>query len=122
MATQTFAALGVDAGFVKVLASKGITEPTPIQECCIPDALSGRDLCGRAQTGSGKTLAFGIPIVQRIEQARRRRPRALVLVPTRELARQIVSALMPLARAASLRVTAIYGGASMGAQVALVDA
>jgi superfamily II DNA/RNA helicase len=122
----SFAALGVAPELVSALESQGITEPFPIQALTIADALSGRDVCGKAKTGSGKTLAFGVPILQRLGQdartTRRRRPRGLVLVPTRELARQVADVLLPLAEKAGLQLTPCYGGAGMDAQIkALTD-
>ncbi len=89
------------AALTAALAEVGITEPTPVQAAVIPDALSGADVLGRARTGSGKTLAFGIPLLARLAGARSRpsRPRALVIVPTRELANQVTKAMYPLARA-----------------------
>lgn len=85
----TFADLGVPATLCASLARRGIAEPFPIQILTLPDALAGRDICGRAPTGSGKTLAFGLAIVDQLDKAQPRRPRALVLVPTRELAAQV---------------------------------
>ena len=85
----TFADLGVPSDIADRLARRGITEAFPIQSATLADALSGRDICGRAPTGSGKTLAFGIPLIARVGKARARRPRGLVLVPTRELAAQV---------------------------------
>jgi superfamily II DNA/RNA helicase len=86
---------------VITLARRGIEVPSPIQARTLPDALAGRDVLGRAQTGSGKTLAFGLPMLARLAEqpraARPRQPRALVLVPTRELAEQVKEALAPLA-------------------------
>src|SRR5918997_374514 len=87
--SSSFAALGVPAEMVSALADRSITEPFAIQSATIPDALAGRDVCGRAPTGSGKTLAFGLPLAARVERARPHRPKALVLAPTRELAAQI---------------------------------
>src|SRR5215472_12284441 len=84
-----FRALGVADDLATALAATGITEPFPIQALTIPDALTGRDICGKAKTGSGKTLAFGLPLVERTGRAEPGRPRALVLVPTRELALQV---------------------------------
>ncbi len=95
---------------VNALAKNNITEPFPVQEATIADALAGRDVCGKAPTGSGKTLAFGIPLVVRVEMAKPRRPRALVLAPTRELAAQIQKDLAPMAQARNKRVFTIYGG------------
>ena len=92
----------------------GITEPFPVQVAALPSALEGRDVLGRARTGSGKTLAFAVPVVARLAASTNRvqpkQPRALVLVPTCELAAQVASAFLPLARAARLRVAAVYGG------------
>jgi superfamily II DNA/RNA helicase len=119
----SFAALGVAPELVGALESQGITDPFPIQALTIADALSGRDVCGKAKTGSGKTLAFGIPVLQRLGRLldppppAPRRPRGLVLVPTRELARQVADVLLPLAEKASLQLTPCYGGAGMDAQV-----
>src|SRR5690242_17577554 len=98
MSKQTFAALGVYDAVASTLAARGITAPFPIQARVIPDALAGRDLLVRSPTGSGKSLAFGLPLVQRVE-ATDGRPAALVLVPTRELASQIVEELRGAAHA-----------------------
>ncbi len=114
----SFADLGVDDRLAGTLARQGITEPFPIQALTIPDALTGRDLCGRAETGSGKTLAFGLPLLERTAPgAPAGRPRAMVIVPTRELAAQIVCVLRPLADAVGLRVAALYGGTPLDRQV-----
>ncbi|HVL04423.1 MAG TPA: DEAD/DEAH box helicase [Acidimicrobiales bacterium] len=83
----------------------------------IPDALAGRDVCGKAQTGSGKTLAFGLPVIMRLTEAKPHRPKALILVPTRELAHQVQEVLTPLAASRGLRLSAVYGGAPMDRQV-----
>jgi superfamily II DNA/RNA helicase len=88
-----------------------------VQALTIPEALRGRDVSGRARTGSGKTLAFGLPLIERSSTSRRRRPRSLVLVPTRELATQVAEVLTPFAAARGLWLTAIYGGVSMPRQV-----
>jgi superfamily II DNA/RNA helicase len=113
----TFADLGLRAEFVDALTSQGIIDPFPIQEATIQDALAGRDVCGKAKTGSGKTLAFGLPMLQRVAPARPGHPTALVLVPTRELAKQVVDVLSPLAKECGARVTAFYGGTSMERQI-----
>ena len=84
-----FRALGLPEDFITLLAKRGITAPTAIQAAVIPDLLEGHDVSGRAPTGSGKTLAFGLPLVINMERASKRRPTALVLAPTRELAQQI---------------------------------
>jgi superfamily II DNA/RNA helicase len=118
----TFEDLGVSPLLVKVLADQGITEPFAIQRLSIADALAGRDVCGKAKTGSGKTLAFGLPMLERLEPAEPRKPRGLVLVPTRELALQVHDVLAPLAAAIGSRVVAVYGGADMNKQIkALAD-
>ncbi len=114
--STTFAALGVPADLVATLARRGITEPFFIQAATIPDALAGRDVSGKAPTGSGKTLAFGVPLVARLGKAKARRPRALVLVPTRELAAQVANELKPLAGTRNRTVAAFYGGTGYGAQ------
>ncbi len=114
---RTFADLGVGDRLVKVLADQGIHEPFAIQKLTIADALAGRDVCGKAKTGSGKTLAFGLPLLERLDKAEVRRPRGLVLVPTRELALQVHDVLAPLAEAIGSRVVAVYGGADMNKQI-----
>lgn len=106
----SFADLGVPADLVAVLDKGGITVPFDVQAATIPDALAGRDVCGRAPTGSGKTIAFGVPLLARIGQARKRYPRALILAPTRELTAQISRDLEPLAAARGRRVATVYGG------------
>ena len=108
-----FAALGLPAPLVERLAREGITTPFPIQTATIPDALAGRDVLGRGQTGSGKTFAFGLPTLARLaagERALARRPRALVLTPTRELAMQISDALEPFVHVMGLRHKLVAGG------------
>ena len=115
--TPTFADLGVPADLVARLTSRGIEEPFPIQVDALPPALAGRDVSGKAPTGSGKTLAFGIPLVTRTAQARPRRPRGLVLAPTRELAGQIERELTPLAKVRGRSVAAFYGGVGFGTQL-----
>ncbi|AMD87294.1 DEAD/DEAH box helicase [Actinomyces radicidentis] len=115
----TFASLGVDADLVADLDSRGFTRPFPIQTATLPDTLSGRDVLGRGRTGSGKTLAFALPLVQRLaaeDMADPGRPIGLVLAPTRELAIQIADTIKPLADAAELTVTTIFGGVSQKPQ------
>ncbi|MFP3915661.1 MAG: DEAD/DEAH box helicase, partial [Actinomycetota bacterium] len=107
---QNFADLGVPSRLVDRLDSKGIRSPFPIQTASIPDALAGRDILGRAPTGSGKTLAYGLPLLTRVSKSEPRRPRALVLAPTRELADQIATELIPLAQTMKRWVLAVYGG------------
>ncbi len=108
-----FSELGLSADIVRELAKGGINEPFPIQTLTIPDALAGRDICGKARTGSGKTLAFGLPTVELTSRCGPRAPHSLILAPTRELANQIASNLRPFAKLRGLRVAAIFGGASM---------
>ena len=113
----TFRDLGLRAEFVDALAAQGIDDPFAIQEATIADALAGRDVCGKARTGSGKTLAFGLPMLQTVATAKPGHPTALVLVPTRELAKQVVDVLSPLGKTIGTRVAAFYGGASLDKQV-----
>ena len=112
-----FAALGVPADLVRTLAARGIATPSPIQTLTLPDGVAGRDLSGGAPTGSGKTIAFGIPLVLRVSRAAPKRPTGLVLVPTRELAKQVCGELEWLGHGRKLRVAAVYGGAGFGPQL-----
>src|SRR2546427_8429048 len=114
--SQSFPDLGVSAPVVKALGARGITTPFPIQGLIMADALAGRDVLAKSQTGSGKTLAFAIPIVERLAPGRGQRPQALVLVPTRELASQVVREFEDIAAAKKLHVAAAYGGASIREQ------
>lgn len=114
--SKSFADLGVSADIVGSLSSKGISEPFPVQEMTIPDALAGRDVCGKAKTGSGKTLAFGIPLLERVAKAATGHISGLILVPTRELAVQVCDELTPLAEARGLTIKAIYGGTDLERQ------
>ena len=145
MSSASFGALGVPAFLVDALADLDITTPTPIQAATLPDSLAGRDVLGRGRTGSGKTYAFLLPLVARLVggaghtgsagrsgsagqagsaarvSARRpqpKRPRALILAPTRELATQIDDALRPLATRAGLTSRTVFGGVGQGPQVA----
>jgi len=113
---STFAELGLPEPLVVTLERRGITSPFPIQAMTIPDVLAGRDVAGRAPTGSGKTLAFGLPALERLGRGRSRRPRGLILSPTRELADQILTELQPLAKAVGRSMIAVYGGVSYGPQ------
>jgi len=115
--STTFADLGLPADLVTALPREGITGPFPIQALTIRDALEGRDLCGKAKTGSGKTLAFGLPLLCRIGEAGPGHPRALVLVPTRELATQVTAALTTFGKVRQRSVKAVYGGVSMDPQI-----
>jgi ATP-dependent RNA helicase RhlE len=115
MSDQSFAGLGVSAPVAAALEAHGIAQPFPVQRKAIPDGLDGHDLLVKSPTGSGKSLAFGLPIVERLKPSDRR-PAALVLAPTRELAAQIVEALRDAARAKNLNVAAVYGGAGIQSQ------
>jgi superfamily II DNA/RNA helicase len=112
---DSFSALGVSAPIVRALERRGIHAPFAVQNLVLPDALAGVDVLAASPTGAGTTLAFGIPTVERVAGAPGR-PAALVLVPTRELATQVVEELAEIAAARSLRVAAVYGGTSVGAQ------
>ena len=121
-----FAALGVPEEIVATLAEHGIHSPFPIQSATLPDSLAGRDILGRGRTGSGKTIAFAVATVVALARSSRRRrpgaPRALVLVPTRELAVQVHEALAPLAAALGLRATTVFGGVGQTPQVRALEA
>jgi ATP-dependent RNA helicase RhlE len=112
---HSFRELGVSGPVVDALAARSIHAPFRIQALALPDALGGLDILARAPTGSGKTLAFALPIVERTATADKR-PSALVLVPTRELAQQVTEELQLLARPKRLSVAAVYGGAPLRAQ------
>jgi superfamily II DNA/RNA helicase len=106
---------------VQALADAGITHPFPIQTATLPDSLAGRDVLGRGRTGSGKTMAFVLPLLARLATSGRRRqpgrPRALILVPTRELANQVHAAMLPLARTLGMTTTTVFGGVGAGPQI-----
>ena len=118
----TFAALGTPKALADTLTAQGIETPFPIQVKTLPDTLAGRDVLGRGRTGSGKTIAFAIPLVARLAEREAAyfrkpgRPMGLVLAPTRELATQINATIEPLAKAAGLNTTVIYGGISQARQ------
>ncbi|WP_285760403.1 DEAD/DEAH box helicase [Nocardiopsis ansamitocini] len=118
-ACPQFGDLGLPEAIVEKLAQNGVTTPFPIQAATIPDAIAGRDVLGCGRTGSGKTLAFGLPMLVRAAQARAesRRPRGLVLVPTRELAHQVRDALLPYAHVLGVRVGDVVGGSSYTRQI-----
>src|SRR5438477_4848363 len=115
MNAGTFSELGVSSAVSAALAARGITEPFAIQSMVVPDALAGRDVLARSRTGSGKTLAFAVPIVELLQPGEAK-PAALVLVPTRELAAQVVGDFQDIARARGLAVAAAYGGVSIREQ------
>ncbi|MGH3470315.1 MAG: DEAD/DEAH box helicase, partial [Thermocrispum sp.] len=121
-----FAELGVPTRLLHELESQGLTTAFPIQAATLPDTLAGRDVLGRGRTGSGKTLAFAIPMTARLAAAdsrrQSRRPRGLVLVPTRELANQVRATLEPLATALGLRTAVVYGGVGQGPQATALRA
>ncbi|WP_117212519.1 DEAD/DEAH box helicase [Allorhizocola rhizosphaerae] len=118
----TFTDFDLPKALITALSKIGITDPFPIQAATLPDALAGRDVLGRGSTGSGKTYAFALPLLARLAAGASPRlpgrPRALILVPTRELAMQIESGMAPLAKALSLRTLTIFGGVSAGPQIA----
>ena len=123
--SHSFTDLGVSEALCADLARGGITEAFPIQEKTLPDSLAGRDVLGRGRTGSGKTVAFALPLVSRLAglapgssrvSRRAHRPTGLVLAPTRELATQIDRTVAPLAKAAGLNTTVIFGGVSQKRQ------
>jgi superfamily II DNA/RNA helicase len=117
----TFARLGVPASLTTVLAAAGITIPTPIQAATLPDSLAGRDVLGRGRTGSGKTYAFLLPLLTRLVASKTprqsRKPRALILAPTRELVNQIQAAMTPLAKPLGINSVTIFGGVGQNPQV-----
>ncbi|PYP17845.1 MAG: RNA helicase [Gemmatimonadetes bacterium] len=111
-----FAALGLAPELVRAVADEGYAHPTPIQSEAIPLALAGRDLIGSAQTGTGKTAAFVLPILQRLSAGKRGVLRALILVPTRELAEQVAASIRAYGRHTHLTGAAVYGGVGMEPQ------
>ncbi|MFI7499630.1 DEAD/DEAH box helicase, partial [Streptomyces sp. NPDC049687] len=115
----TFAELGLPEGVVRKLAQNGVTVPFPIQAATIPDALVGKDILGRGRTGSGKTLSFGLPTLATLAGGRteKRKPRAVILTPTRELAMQVADALQPYGDVLGLKMKVVCGGTSMGNQI-----
>jgi superfamily II DNA/RNA helicase len=122
--SDSFTSLGLPKVLVRTLERAGISTPFPIQVATIPDALAGRDVLGRGQTGSGKTLAFGLPVLVRLAASGRsapRRPKALVLVPTRELAMQVNDALTPLAKVLGLFTKTAFGGSPYQTQISALD-
>ncbi|MFF7967106.1 DEAD/DEAH box helicase [Streptomyces sp. NPDC007903] len=115
----TFADLGLPEGIVRKLAQNGVTTPFPIQAATIPDALARKDILGRGRTGSGKTLSFGLPTLATLAGGRteKKRPRAVILTPTRELAMQVADALQPYGDVLGLKMKVVCGGTSMGNQI-----
>ncbi|MFI8272937.1 DEAD/DEAH box helicase [Streptomyces rubiginosohelvolus] len=117
--TVTFGDLGLPEGIVRKLAQNGVTTPFPIQAATIPDALAGKDILGRGRTGSGKTLSFGLPTLATLAGGRteKKKPRAVILTPTRELAMQVADALQPYGDVLGLKMKVVCGGTSMGNQI-----
>ncbi|MFE4692937.1 DEAD/DEAH box helicase [Streptomyces sp. NPDC056749] len=115
----TFASLGLPEGIVRKLAQNGVTAPFPIQAATIPDALAGKDILGRGRTGSGKTLSFGLPTLAALAggHTEKKKPRAIILTPTRELAMQVADALQPYGDVLGLKMKVVCGGTSMGNQI-----
>jgi superfamily II DNA/RNA helicase len=115
----TFADLGLPEGVVRKLAQNGVTTPFPIQAATIPDALAGKDILGRGRTGSGKTLSFGLPLLTKLSggHTEKKKPRGIILTPTRELAMQVADALQPYGDVLGLKMKVVCGGTSMGNQI-----
>ncbi|MEE3876820.1 DEAD/DEAH box helicase [Vibrio sp. YYF0003] len=112
-----FADLGIEQNLVETLSTLNIETPTPVQEKSIPHVLEGKNLLAAAQTGTGKTAAFGLPIIQSVQQEKLNgTPKALILVPTRELAQQVFESLSQYASQTALRIVCVYGGTSIGVQ------
>ncbi|OAR23934.1 RNA helicase [Streptomyces sp. ERV7] len=117
--TVTFGDLGLPEGVVRKLAQNGVTTPFPIQAATIPDALAGKDILGRGRTGSGKTLSFGLPTLAQLAggHTEKKKPRAIILTPTRELAMQVADALQPYGDVLGLKMKVVCGGTSMSNQI-----
>ncbi|MDX3136547.1 DEAD/DEAH box helicase, partial [Streptomyces europaeiscabiei] len=115
----TFATLGLPEGVVRKLAQNGVTTPFPIQAATIPDALAGKDILGRGRTGSGKTLSFGLPLLTQLSgsNTEKKKPRGIILTPTRELAMQVADALQPYGDVLGLKMKVVCGGTSMSNQI-----
>ncbi|MFF1699267.1 DEAD/DEAH box helicase [Streptomyces sp. NPDC058257] len=116
----TFGDLGLPEGIVRKLAQNGVTAPFPIQAATIPDALAGKDILGRGRTGSGKTLSFGLPMLTTLAaegRTEKKKPRGVILTPTRELAMQVADALQPYGDVLGLKMKVVCGGTSMGNQI-----
>ncbi len=114
----TFDALGLGPASLRAVRELGFTVPTPVQAAAIPPALAGKDVLASAQTGTGKTAAFALPILERLAALPRRKTRALILAPTRELAAQIAAHFTAFAKGTDLRIAAIFGGVGFGGQIA----
>jgi ATP-dependent RNA helicase DeaD len=116
VAEASFEELGLSEPLLRAVAERGYTRPTPVQVATYKPVREGKDVIVRSKTGTGKTAAFGLPILERIPDGRRK-PSALVMCPTRELALQVAEEISSLARHRDLTVVTIYGGASMGEQL-----
>ncbi|MFJ8001170.1 DEAD/DEAH box helicase [Streptomyces sp. NPDC096310] len=115
----TFGDLGLPDGIVRKLTQNGVTAPFPIQAATIPDALAGKDILGRGRTGSGKTLSFGLPLLATLAggHTEKKKPRGVILTPTRELAMQVADALQPYGDVLGLKMKVVCGGTSMSNQI-----
>ncbi|MDX3747431.1 DEAD/DEAH box helicase, partial [Streptomyces sp. AK08-02] len=115
----TFTDLGLPEGVVRKLTQNGVTSPFPIQAATIPDALAGKDILGRGRTGSGKTLSFGLPLLTKLSggHTEKKKPRGIILTPTRELAMQVADALQPYGDVLGLKMKVVCGGTSMSNQM-----
>ena len=125
VAGVAFTDLGLSDSVLKALTAEGYVNPTPIQQKAIPEVLAGRDLLGCAQTGTGKTAAFALPMIERLMASNTprdaRRPRALVLSPTRELSAQIADSFATYGRGTPLKYAVIFGGVGQGPQISLLS-
>jgi ATP-dependent RNA helicase RhlE len=115
---SSFAGFGLSEPLLRGVAAAGFTAPRPIQQATIPAAREGRDVLGLAQTGTGKTAAFALPLMERLLSRPGRGPRALVVAPTRELARQIEAEVRLLGRFTRIQTATVYGGVSERTQIA----
>ena len=116
-ASSGFDGFGFSQALLDTLAAKGYSEPSPIQRAAFPELMLGRDLVGQAQTGTGKTAAFALPLLERLQEGSKR-PQALVLAPTRELAMQVADSFKAYAAGhPQLKVLAVYGGSDFRSQI-----
>jgi ATP-dependent RNA helicase DeaD len=120
VADVSFDSLGLSPEVRKAIADRGYTHPTPVQAKAFAPVMAGKDVIVRSKTGTGKTAAFGIPLLEKIAKGEKR-VKALIMCPTRELAMQVAAELTELAKYREVRVTAIYGGASMKVQEDALD-
>ncbi len=122
---MTFDELGLCEPILRAVAEEGYTTPTPIQEAAIPHVLAGKDILGTAQTGTGKTAAFALPILHHLitnppQPSPRRRTRALILTPTRELAIQVAESFANYGKYAQFKIAVLYGGVNQNPQITLL--